>query len=114
MIEENQQYSQHYGTYETSDGTIIEIVPSLEDDYHTRMKKRKEPKNIYLYNGVYKISKMIQGKRYTFGKYATLESAIRARKYFETKGWKNCIPEKDKFSDAPTEIKGYFESNILY
>lgn len=108
------EYNQHYGRYKTSDGTIIEIVPSIADDHIKKVTKKKEPKNIYLEKGVYKIFKSIQGKRYTFGKYTTLEKAIRARNYFETKGWKNCISEKDKFSDVPEETKSYFESSELY
>ena len=104
-------YSEHYGTYETNDGITIEIVPNIIED---RYKKRKEPRNIYLRNGVYSIVKTINGNTVYFGKYGTLESAIRAKKYFETKGWKNCIHEKDKFSEITEENKPYFESRRLY
>lgn len=107
-------YSQHYGTYKLKDGTRIEIMQSINEERYNKSKKRKEPKNIYLKNGVYTIVKFINYKRYVFGKYLSEEAALKARLYFETKGWEKCIPEKDKFSDIPEEVKGYFESNVLY
>lgn len=103
-----EDYSHHYGTYKNKDGTIIRICKSIMDG---RVKKT-EPKNIYKRDdGYYEIRKTINYKNYGFGKYLTLESAMAARRYFNNKGWKNCLNERLKFDE---KVKPYFQSRELF
>ena len=106
-----EDYSQHYGTYRTKDGTTIVISKSIMDG---RVKKT-EPKNIYKRDdGYYEIRKTINYKNYGFGKYLTLESAMAARRYSNNKGWKNCLNERLKFNEKIKEDKPYFQSRELF
>ena len=55
-------------------------------------KNKKEPKNIYKTcheksKEKYEISQEINGHKYHFGSYYTLEEAIKWRDYFESTGW---------------------------
>ena len=51
--------------------------------------------------GYIRVRKSINGKNYNFGSYKSLEEAIGARDYFESKGWENCLDERLKYSTKP-------------
>ena len=51
-------------------------------------------------NGVYRIGKKVNGKQYQFGSYDKLEDAIYYRNYFQSKGWVNCINERNNYTST--------------
>ena len=54
----------------------------------------------------YRIDHDIGHKKVYFGRYNQLEDAIKARDYFEEKGWENCLDERLNYADRPKYISG--------
>ena len=57
----------------------------------------------------WRIDKEVNGKKYYFGAYSTLEDAMIMRDYFESKGWENCLNERLEHGNKPKYISGNSE-----
>ena len=74
------------------------------------------PKLIYFDKryGVYVVAKRINGKNYNFGSYKSLEDAVKARDYFEAKGWNNCLDERLKFTSKKPKYIVWLKNREVY
>ena len=76
----------------------------------TNIKKKQYTSS----NIINDLSKRIKSKVYNFGSYKSLEKAKRARKYFQTKGWDNCLNERLKFTCKKPKYIIYLKNKRVY
>lgn len=69
-------------------------------------------KYITITNDRYVVRKKINGKQYHFGSYDNLETAIYYRDYFQSKGWENCLNERNNYTD--TENSRNYDYSMRY
>jgi len=89
----------YYGSYDT-------LIEALMVRDKVAFENYPKPKYKYIYyNGYsYTIQKWIDGTNISFGSYSTLSEAKKMIKYFESKGWENCLHERSCYTSVKNII----------
>ena len=93
----NDGENRYYGQYDT----LIEALMVRDE---MAFKNYPEPQYIQCTGNNYSIRKWLNGKNAYFGSYPTLSEAKRMVKYFEKKGWENCLNERLRYTNVSNII----------